>query len=324
MTLFALVAATALAIGAGDKCRDRNGDGIIDYTGECEFVRTKVEDAAPQSHCLRWLDGTIEWVQNAEGYDLQDGRDEFAAIERSFARWNAVSLACGNLNLVQGARVADRKVGYDQSGGTNRNLILFRKKLCSEVVPKGTACLSQRRGSCANEYDCWDYPKETIALTTITFNPNNGVIVDSDIEYNASRPGGFVFTVVDSPKCSSGNQHQDCVATDIENTTTHEVGHFLGLDHTDYPGSTMNPTAVLGETSKRAVDAGSESFICESYPKGKASLACRVDALSKELGTASGCAAAGGATATSALGGFAAMWLVFRRRVNGQRRGLGE
>lgn len=276
------------------------------------YVRTRVSDADPAAHCLRWLDGTITWQQNREGYDLTDTADEFAAIRRSYDRWQAVSSSCGNLALVEGPRSSDRHVGFRREGA-NTNLVLFRKRLCSEVVPRDNPCLTQRRGSCSNEFDCWDFARETIALTTVTFNPNNGVILDADIEYNASRPGGFTFTVSDGPRCLPGNQHQGCIATDLENTTTHEVGHFLGLDHTDFPGSTMNPTASLGETSKREVDPGSSSFVCEAYPRGRTSVPCRVDALPRTLGDAKGCAATGGGAGTL-LGAAVALHALARRR----------
>src|SRR5207302_353838 len=64
------------------------------------------------------------------------------------------------------------------------------------------------------------------------------------------------------------------VATDIQNTVTHEFGHAMGFDHTLYPNSTMNPTAPIGETSKRIIDLGTAQGFCNVYPRGQPPLSC--------------------------------------------------
>ena len=66
----------------------------------------------------------------------------------------------------------------------------------------------------------------------------------------------------------------NCVATDVQNTMTHEIGHLIGLDHTLALGSVMNPSAPQGELSKRNIDQGSADFVCRTYPKGLASQSC--------------------------------------------------
>ena len=114
---------------------------------------------------------------------------------------------------------------------------------CTKKVPAGHACLAD--GSCANTFDCWQGSKSVLGLTTVSYDTADGRIFDADIELNSAA---WVFTTVDVPVCT-GAPAQTCVATDVQNTVTHEAGHLLGLDHTDRAHSTMNASAPLGETS---------------------------------------------------------------------------
>lgn len=254
------------------------------------YVRTKVDTGItndPNAHCFYWNAGTVTFNQSAAGNAATPGQSEFDAVSAAWQSWRAIMTECGSLSLIEGPRVSDRTIGYDQENpGDNRNVILFRPDLCANVVPSGDACRTEK-GGCGNKYDCWSlgYSKGTIALTTTTYDVDTGVLYDADVEFNA---GSFLFTTVNSPPCSTAPYSTSCVAYDVQNTMTHEAGHFLGLDHTDNPGSTMNPTAPVGETSKRQIDTGSHDFVCEVYPKGKPAVDC-VQPKPKQ-----GCCAVGG------------------------------
>ncbi len=101
----------------------------------------------------------------------------------------------------------------------------------------------------------------------------------------------------------------NCVASDVQNTTTHELGHLLGLGHSSAAGSTMSFRANPGELSKRVLDADSARFVCDVYPAGKPSRTCKIVPVSSELGTAArGCTSAPGALI------FALAALLMRRR----------
>jgi uncharacterized protein (TIGR03382 family) len=126
-----------------------------------------------------------------------------------------------------------------------------------------------------------------------------------------------VFTTVDSPPCVYDKYapdfgfNQSCVATDVQNTLTHELGHAFGLDHTTYAGSTMNATAPAGETSKRSLDQGTSQFICDVYPKGAPARDCVISTVDQELGQKAGCSA----TSAAPFGAFAVLgWALMRRR----------
>jgi len=57
---------------------------------------------------------------------------------------------------------------------------------------------------------------------------------------------------------------------DLENIATHEFGHAVGLGHTSEPlcvAQTMFPTAPLGETEKRTLEAGDKNGIKKLYRK---------------------------------------------------------
>lgn len=247
-----------------------------------QYVRTKTNDA---KHCFRWpvsagTRGRVSFVQSSTG-DPTLGNGAFDAVSRSAQTWQAQLQACGNLDLTEGARSASRSIGY-LSGGSNENLVLYRTRLCSAVVPAGDGCVSA--GTCGNVYDCWDHSGSVVALTTSSYLEASGELVDADVELNAATA---FPTVVDSPPCPVGAPSTSCVANDVQNAMTHELGHFLGLAHSPDSASTMYANEPIGETSKRVLDAGSKQFVCDVYPQGSASLDCSA--------SSSGCSSTGAA-----------------------------
>jgi len=275
------------------------------------YARSRVETGDPTSQCLFWTVPQITWYQSTVGNpQTKPAGSEFDAVRRSFESWQSVFAGCGNLSFAEGGKVDDRKVGY-VVGGENRNLVLFRLRRCSDVTPTNDACWDD--DTCGNKYDCWSNGGQTIAVTLTTYDEKSGIIYDSDIELNTPS---FYFTTSDGGTCNPPLVTTNCVSTDVQNTMTHEIGHFVGLDHTSYPGSTMNDTARPGETSKRTIDTGSRDFVCTAYPQGQASQACVHPTMESNLGrkaAVAGCASAGAEAWLPALAGWALL-LVRRRR----------
>jgi uncharacterized protein (TIGR03382 family) len=276
------------------------------------YVRSHVDARNSASQCLFWTVPKITWHQSIVGNpQTTPAGSEFEAVRRSFQSWQTVFSGCGNLSFEEGAQVTSRDVGYKLKE-ENRNVVLFRLRRCSDVPElKGDdACWNDH--TCNNAYDCWDNNATTIAVTLTTYDEKSGIIYDSDIELNSPE---FRFTTVDAPKCDARNT-TNCVSTDVQNTMTHEIGHFIGLDHTRFAGSTMNDTAQPGETSKRTIDTGSKDFVCTAYAKGQASKACVHPTTDVELGrkaALAGCSSAGAEAWLPALAGWALL-LVRRRR----------
>ena len=269
---------------------------IVAATGTDPYVRSRTTDGA---HCLWWKEGSSV-VYSQSDLGNPNGADPFQAVTTSWQSWQAIQSGCGNLILSEGPRLCcttpespGRIVTYDQT-----NVVMFRQRLCSSVVTAGDPCVN--RGDCNNQYDCWStsYGTLAIALTTITYRMSTGEILDADIEFNAAT---FHFATLQSG-CACGSGHPGCNATDIQNTATHEFGHSLGLDHTNYCDggvcSVMNPNSCLGEISKRTIDPWSSAFVCDTYPKGRASQDCIASSISSsQSASKSGCA--------SVPGGFA-------------------
>jgi uncharacterized protein (TIGR03382 family) len=275
------------------------------------YARSHVDYKDTTSQCLFWTVPKLTWHQSNVGNpETKPAGSEFEAVRRSFQNWQAVFSGCGNLSLEEGDRVDDRKAGY-VVGGDNRNLVLFRLRTCGGVVPANDPCWGD--DSCGNKYDCWeDEANQTIAITLTTYDEKSGIIYDSDILMNSP---GFDFTTSDGARCTTPIT-TNCVSTDVQNTMTHEIGHFIGLDHTTYVGSTMNPQAPTGELTKRSIDEGSRDFVCESYPKGQASQSCLQPTANPNLGSkaqVAGCASTGAEAWLPALAGWALL-LVRRRK----------
>ena len=258
---------------------------LLGQTPALPYVRTQTSDG---KHCFRWpvnagTRGQLTFVQSTQGAPGL-GTGAFDAVSRSAQTWETQFQSCGNLDLGEGAHSSSRLVEYNTSG-PNENLVLFRSRLCSSVVPPGDPCVNA--SSCGNVYDCWDHGDSVVALTTTTYGRDTGLLYDADVEINAASE---TPTVVDSPPCTQGNISTNCVASDVQNAMTHEFGHLLGLAHSPDPNSTMYASEPLGETSKRVLDPGSKQFVCDVYPKNQASLDCA----SGSTTPSSGCSSAPG------------------------------
>ena len=107
--------------------------------------------------------------------------------------------------------------------------------------------------------DDWNEDPDILALT-YTWSKNDGEIVHFDIEMNADH---FVWSI-------DGNSQTH----DLQNTLTHELGHALGLDHSNISQATMAASSTAGETSKRALhedDKEGHSYIYSHPLEGSGS-----------------------------------------------------
>jgi hypothetical protein len=225
------------------------------------FTRSHANQQSDSS-ALFWCTHKIPFVINEKG-SRDAGPEFFEAVKQSFQAW--ADPECTDLEFQYRGTVASHLVGIDYS-----NLIVVRESFCEQVVPSGDVC--RRDGGCKNKYNCWEDSDGIIALTTTSFNAKTGEIVDADIEMNGAQ---FVFSTVDAPFCSTPfPRPANCVATDVRNVMTHEVGHLLGLDHSPYPSATMYWQADNLELNKRSLDSDDILGICFLFPPGKTASQC--------------------------------------------------
>ncbi len=253
----------------------------------------------PGSKPLFWSNRTIHYVVNASALDRTSPRlsgctaaTASQLVQASLPSWQQ---SCSDLRLVfDGDQPGDTEYGY-APGGPNTNLVVWRVGECD--AQSDVLCHPQNPediGPCVAKYNCWAHGGgNTLALTTTTFNPDSGQIVDADMELHAwdgaaGSTDGFWFTCAPpgSPTCAprgTGYGLLDCIQIDVGNTTTHEAGHVIGLDHTCVypkpydscpPNSVMAPTAAPGETSKRTLSQDDKDAVCAIYPLSSGSSGC--------------------------------------------------
>jgi matrixin/IPT/TIG domain-containing protein len=96
-----------------------------------------------------------------------------------------------------------------------------------------------------------DYPfsSGTIAVTVSTYSAQS--FLDADIVFN--------------PALSFSTSGKDD-AFDIQSIATHEIGHFLGLDHTAIVSATMNPSGAKGSVHPRFLKSDDIIAASSLYP----------------------------------------------------------
>lgn len=268
--------------------------------------------------CLAWSVRDYYCYLSGEGsQQIKDSVALQAAIDRSLASWQIVSNVCSDFKFARAnVNPSGGTVAYEPGSPANKNFLLFRECPCEGPIPPGKVCTLPgpadscwQDGTCENKFRCWSHNDDTIALTTTSYSKKTGVIFDADIAFNS---GNHFFTVVDSPVCGGTLPlSPNCVAADLQNTLTHELGHVVGLDHVLEAGSTMEANAPLGEISKRLIDPGTARGFCAIYPRAVPSPPCEdVEALdSRIIANNTGTSLAGvvGCAAAAEQGGVAAI-----------------
>ncbi|MFK5957197.1 MAG: IPT/TIG domain-containing protein [Planctomycetota bacterium] len=84
-----------------------------------------------------------------------------------------------------------------------------------------------------------------VAITPISFNTANGAILDADILFNGSQ---FNFSTDGTPG-----------TFDVQDVLTHEIGHFVGLDHSPQVAGTMWPFVSTSQWLHRSLTPDEEA-----------------------------------------------------------------
>ena len=197
------------------------------------FQCTRAGDLGPS---LFWPKRVVTLQRSGEGQEVK-ASDIERVMQTAAQTWSDID--CSDVVEQVGLPTDDRVVGFDWAAGTgspaNHNIVLFRND------------------DPADPLDTWTHDLGAIAITTVTFESNEGRLLDADVELNDAN---FAFTACDA--CD--------IHFDLENTLTHELGHVLGLDHSTDGEATMFPSAPEADTSKRSLGDDDIAAICTVYP----------------------------------------------------------
>ena len=199
------------------------------------------------------------------------GDDYLQAAHAAAAAWSHPALACSGLVLaIRETAETSADIGYD-----GRNIIVMRTDTwCSQTLPTDPSAPS-----------C--YSTNALAVTTVFRSTSTGEIVDTDMEVNAVNV--LWADLVQSPSLATGT------TADFQNMLTHELGHVIGLAHPCYTTSdgptrlpdnqgqpeldcsspdlpatvaftTMFPSVLLTDTSRRKLSPDDAQGACDVYP----------------------------------------------------------
>lgn len=213
---------------------------------------------------LFWPDACVTYAVQRRGSALRevDAFETDQVMRRAFTTWLGTECPTGgqpSLGVVPLGGASCDKVEFNppdmgRGGAPNANLVIFRD-------------------------DVWPYPDErfVIARTSLTFDVNTGAIFDADIEINSLQNDLSTDDVA--------------IENDLQAVLTHEVGHFLGLDHTTAENATMRANYDLSTLAARTLSSDDRAGICAIYsPLVDAEPACPADTrprhgFSRECGT---------------------------------------
>lgn len=107
----------------------------------------------------------------------------------------------------------------------------------------------------------WDPPLTVGAAGQTVIYVRGGAIVEADIHLNAKD---YTFALGDQPG-----------KIDLQSVLTHELGHLVGIGHTDVARATMNASLPSG-IAARSLERDDREAICALYPSaaGKTDFGC--------------------------------------------------
>lgn len=183
---------------------------------------------------LYWRDNAVEFKINAGLTSQLPPRDARDALLRAFGAWNNLTCPDGGQSpffFVPGGETSENETLFNEGSSSNLNIIFYRE-------------------------NGWPYKgiDGTLATTSVSFDVKTGEIWDADIAINAANN-----------KLTTNNTN---VHFDVESIVVHEVGHFIGINHSGDPEALMAPTYNEGD-KRRALRPDDIAAACDIYPPGR-------------------------------------------------------
>lgn len=240
---------------------------------------------------IQWKEGSVELLVDETGSASLgiSGADTQKAVESAFSTW--MSADCPGGGHPSFAANTELKSGLEvaySDAGPNQNVVVYQD---------GT----------------WPYEAGAVGKTFLAFTLDSGDMVDADVAFNSAD-----FPLAIDPTSTTD--------IDLEAVLTHELGHVLGLAHSDAPGATMQPeTEGFATAELKTLEPDDMAGICAIYPPGKkgsagsanhATASSGSGDMSSESSVGSSCNLSHGPATRSSLGAalFAAALALLRRR----------
>jgi hypothetical protein len=230
----ALVAAAAFEVRpAAAFCRTTTCDPLSDPE-RCRMVMGCATAGEP----LFWPDACVTYAVQLDGSPRRgiSALELDQSMQKAFTAWLGAECPRGgrpSLGVIPLGTASCDRVEFNppvlgRGGAPNANIVMFRD-------------------------DAWPYPGErfVIARTSITFDPNTGAIFDADIEINSFDN---VFSMSETS-----------IENDLQAVLTHEVGHFIGLDHSLFENATMQANYDLENLGARILSSDDTAGVCAIY-----------------------------------------------------------
>jgi hypothetical protein len=219
--------------------------GSVGHANACLTTTCAVKN--PPASCVRdpatlcWLAGNpLQWKEACVSFSVDQRGiptlglgfvDTEAMVTSSFALWPTASCEFGfpSISVKSAGALACSSVEYNQEG-PNSNAVIFQTQK-------------------------WPHDPLAIGVTTVTFDPESGRLVDADMEVN------LVTAVLDF--------------ADIRYVVAHEAGHFFGLDHSALEDALMFARSSFSqEGAPLALTPDDQNAICLAYPTARPVGAC--------------------------------------------------
>jgi IPT/TIG domain-containing protein/matrixin len=195
----------------------------------CVFVGFVQIRFNPGSDGFKWPTTTVRFViQDSGSDDVPDKSDE-SALRLAFRAWEQVPDS-----FVRFSEDTFADASRTDYTANDIHLVMWDEDSSSGLFPDGS---------------------NVIALTPILASTVDGTILDADIVFN----GELRFTT---------DPGQQGTRFDVQAVATHEVGHFIGFDHSGGTFSTMFASIPSGSTYCRSLERDDEAGAAMLYGTG--------------------------------------------------------